>query len=242
MRRWMCMAVAAAGLGACADAPVVAPDTVLVDIRIDQRTPDGMAAEGRARVGMHVAVPAPAAGCHRVSEALSSLPEGAAVSVHLGGDVPLAVRGGVAVGRFGVLDRDLAWTPVSLEGTAAGGWLVAERSAAQVPSAPRLRAVIVEPDGSITAHRDARAPDVVLEVDTEAGTWRCDAEGEAVTAPWWLARGDATRVYAVRDRIERHRTSDGVPVVGRVRVRVPAQAAELLHAQGPRAPIGGERG
>lgn len=243
MRRvWLVAAIGMAG-AACAPDASSTPSALALEIRIDQAAPGAVNAEGTVRVGMRAEEAPEPPGCHLLYTELRPLPEGAEVAVRMGGPVPLEAPSGVAEGAFGVLDRELAWTSVGLEAEAAGGWMIRERSAAQVPADPELQAVIVEADGSVTAHRLASGPEVSLEIDTAAGTWRCGGPGDHVTAPWWLTGGDTQRVLAVVERVERHRTGDGLEVVGRVRVRVPVDtAASAAGRRADRATASGARG
>lgn len=235
------MGLASVACGA-APAPSASASALVLEIRIDQTAPGATTAEGTVSVGMQAERVDVAPGCHLLPTDLTALPEGASVSVRVGAPVQLASTDGVAGGAFGVLDRQLAWTAVGLEAEAAGGWMIRERGAAQVPEAPALVAVVRDQDGGVTAHRQEGGPAVSLEVDTAAGTWRCDGPGAQVSAPWWLARGEAGRVLAVVERVERHRTADGLDVVGRVRVRVPVEAAARSGQQARRLLPGSARG
>jgi hypothetical protein len=233
------MALAAA---ACDPAPANVASTLALEIRIDQAAPGATNAEGTVQVGMRADRPDNGPGCHLLPTGLRALPEGASVAVRVGGPVQLQSSDGVAAGAFGVLDRQLAWTAVGLEAEAEGGWMIRERGAAQIPADPTLQAVVLELDGGVTAHRLAGGPTVSLEIDTAAGTWRCDGPGAQVSAPWWLTRGETSGVLAVVERVERHRTADGLEVVGRVRVRVPVDAAATSGLQARNGVWSGARG
>jgi hypothetical protein len=223
------MAVAV-GLGACGEQAPQADARLVLDVRIDRPAADALEAEGLATLGFGGSTSAALEGCARLPAARGPLPEDARITLDVGGAMTMQAGRGRGEARFGVLDRDLSWTPVGLEGTAAGGWMVSERSAGQVPATPELRALVRSTDGSITAHRSPEAPGVALEIDTAGGTWRCDGSGDSVTVPWWLARGALARVWAVQERVDLHRTADGLLIEGRVRVRVPAASAERPEA------------
>ena len=238
MRRMRSAALVGTLAAACGPGAPPADPVLALEIRVDLPAPGATTAEAAVRVGMRGDPPPAIAGCGPIASGLRPLPASATVSVEIGGPVTLRDRGGIAEGAIGVLDRQLAWTPVGLQAEAAGGWWIHERRAAQVPEDPSLLAVVVQDDGSVTAHRAESGPAVSLEIDTAAGTWRCGAAGLQTTVPWWLAHGQTQRVFAVVERTQRHRTADGIEVVGHVRVRVPVDAA----AAGGRQARSGARG
>lgn len=213
---------------ACGDTPEAPADALLLTVDV--------AAETRLDLSPMVAVtarqgPAPSAApapgeCSPADAPGRPLDRHTEVVVEVGDRLPLMrTRRGHQL-RFGVLDRDLSWSPVALSGAAPGGWMVDEPSAAQVPEAPSIEAIDTRWWGAVDLYFDpgSTAPTSVW-VDAPGGAWRCGVGAGFIRVPAWLTRGDAARVHVEQAREDRHVTPDGHLVVGVARVRVPAAAA-----------------
>jgi hypothetical protein len=211
----------------CGEAPPAKDEVLLLTVDVALTTRHDLAAVVDASVRRGATPPEPERGtCARVRPAGAALDRDARLTVAVGDRVPLQHGAGGHGARFGVLDRDLAWSPVALTGSAPGGWMVDERSAAQVPEAPAIDAVETRWWGAVDLFFEPgpMAPTSVW-VAAPGGAWRCAVAHGFARVPAWLARGDVDRVAVEQARHDRHRTPDGDVIIGVARVRVPVRAA-----------------